>query len=378
MSVVRILALLFLCTAALAASADPKGEGPEGAGQIDTATVPLADIALFDLHDPGLMESWGVLLATTPMLNGVLLPAELQDRLANAVATYRALTPNGQPAFFVATYFDLLSERLFAVSTAGGREISPMQVCPVFVSGADASVSELLAVASGLPEALFVHAAGRPERYRYLFLQSEFSHCNFLARTMAAYEPRQSIQPEGHAATPFAKLSFDVGESSFTAILSTKKELRALLETVGDADAIAAFRREVAGRSTVDEAEVLIFIRLLSLLATDGKSGYAAIPVLLPLIFERTVAEYAASTESLRIADALALAYRARELFRRIAPFAIDDTQDLLNAKLAVMQALAERKDSELADEQLIELLDRFVTGTDLLLGEKKMPLTKD
>jgi hypothetical protein len=213
-------------------------------------------------------------------------------------------------------------------------------------------------------------------------LQTEYSHCKFLATTIAAHDPRQPIQAEGHDATAVANLSFEVGELSYTAALSTKKELRALLETVGDADAIATFRQESETHRTVDEAEVLTFIRLLSLLATDGMSGYAAIPVMLPLVSERGEGGYAGATESLRIADSLALAYRARELFSRIVPFAIRDTQDLLNAKFAVMQALAEDEDNETSDERLIALLDQFVIGCDLLLAtapaDKKMPLTSD
>jgi hypothetical protein len=383
MKAVKVLAftLLSTVTSVTGAGENDPGPGPV-AGPADMTFVPHGDIALFDLHDPGLMDSWTALLATTPMLNGVPLPPRLQDRLASAVATYRFLTPNGQPSFFVATYFDLLSERLLNGSTPEGDEILPMRVCPVFRSGSDASVSKLLALASGLPEELFAHAAGQPERYRFLFLQTELSHCNFLAKTMATYPSPQSVQVAQHDATSFTKVSFDAGQFSFTATLRTEKELRALLETVGDADAIAAFRKEFAGASTVDEAEVLSFVRLLSLLATDGRSGYAAIPVLLPLIFDQDVDEYVASTETLRISDALTLAYRARASFGRIAPFAIRAPQDLMRARSAVMQALAEGKDTDLTDQRVRTLFDRFVTGAEFLLAstseDEKVPLIVD
>jgi hypothetical protein len=381
MRVVAVLALLLSWAAALAASVDHEGQAVE---QEDTTLSPPGDIALFDLHDPGLMDSWRAFLATTPMLDGALLPPPLQSRLANIVEIYRSLTPDDKPAFFVATYFDLLSKRLLSAPdpTVGGSEILPMQVCPVFVSGTDASVSDLLAVASGLPKELFVHAAGRPDAYRHLFLQTEFSHCKFLETTMAAYQPPRPISAEGDAAMSVANLSFEVGESSYTAILSNKKELRALLETIGDADAITAFKRENATRSSGDEAEVLNFIRLLSLLATNGKSGYAAIPVLLPLVSERTDDESVATPEPLRIADALALAYRTRELFRRIVPFAIRDTHDLQHAKVAVMHAVAADGARATTEQALLQLLDRFVIGSDLLLAtslaDEKMPPIND
>ncbi len=281
---IAVLASLFCCGAALAISAEVWVAPPAGEHG-DTSNIPPLGVKLFDLHDPGLMNSWPGFLATTPMLNDELLPASLQRRLTNVVATYQSLTPVGRPAFFVATYFDVLSERLLAGVDHESR-IFPMQVCPVFESGGDASVSSLLAVASGLPDALFVNAPGQPERYRYLFLQTEFSHCRFLGALQATEEPRVAVQAGEHADTLVARLSFDVGMRTYTATLGTKEELRALLEAVGEVDAISMFRQQIPRTSAVDEAEVLRFVRLLSLLATDGKSGYAAIPVLFPLLSE--------------------------------------------------------------------------------------------
>jgi hypothetical protein len=370
---VAVLVLLLHCAAAFATRVGP----PNGQG--NTTTIPPGGVALFHLHDPELMNTWATFLATTPMLNNTLLPSSLQDRLANVVATYRFLTPVDRPAFFVATYFDLLSERLLAVGADERSEIFPMQVCPVFSSAADASVSKLLAVASGLPDELFVNAPGKPERYRYLFLQTEFSHCKFLATIIPSDDKRPPEQASEHPDTGFGNVSFNVGARPYTAVLSTKRELRALVETVGDVDAITAFRRQVTGPSTADEAEVLIFVRLLALLATDGNSGYAAIPVLFPLLQERADNGYASTTDSLQIADALELAYQAREQFCQIVPFAIRDTEDLLNAKLAVMQSLA---DFGTADERLTSLLYQFVSGSDLLLATplatEKMPPIND
>jgi hypothetical protein len=353
-SSIAALAWLSCWGAASATAAEGVAAQPVAQYEYVHDIAPLG-VRLFDLHDPGLMSSWPGFLATTPMQNDEFLPASLQTQLTRVVATYQSLTPVGRPAFFVATYFDVLSERLL-----GGLEhdsdILPMQVCPVFASGSDAAVSSLLAVASGLPDAVFVNAPGQPERYRYLFLQTEFSHCRFLATA--------AVQAPGNNG-----LSFDVGRRSYTATLRTKQELRALLEAIGEVDAVSMFTQQMPSRDARDEAEVLRFIRLLSLLATDGKSGYAAIPVLFPLLSEGADDVNAAETGSLRIADALDLAYEVRAAFRRIVRFPIRDTEELQDAKLAVMKALAEGGDYLATDERISALLDQFVNGSDLLLA---------
>lgn len=376
---IAAVVVLACCAAASATTADPPRPGPSSGQATAEIAFPPA-VRLFDLHDPALMSAWPGFLATTPMLNDEPLPMSLQERLANVVATYRSLTPVDRPAFFVATYFDVLSDRLLAAGAGKQGEILPLRVCPVFANGTGASVSSLLAVASGLPDELFVNAPGEAERYRYLFLQTEFSHCRFLAAMNAAAAGRAPIAKRTGASTTVT-LPFSVDLRNYTAVLGSKEELRALVETVGEVDAIARFRQQVPGGLVRDEADVLGFIRLLSLLATHGKSGYAAIPVLYPRLNGSNDNLHDDAPASLRIADALDLAYRARDAFRRIVPFAIRDTDELLNAKLAVMEALAEGSDG-LADERIVSLLEGFVTGADLLLvttvAQEKMPLIVD
>lgn len=380
------LAALVTCGAALVVTADrlatrPVDENlaiPDGP-PISPPINPPIGVRLFNLHDPGLVRTWPGFLETTPMLNDELLPPSLQHRLKNVVATYRTLTPIDQPAFFVATYFDLLSERLLAAASGTVKEISPLRVCPVFASGHDAPVSRLLAVASGLPAELFAAAPGQAERYRYLFLQTEFSHCRFLA-TIRAAEPGVPLRANQPTDVAGASVTFDVGDRSYTAILGTRDELRALLETVGEVDATAQFRQQMPDRDGLDEADVLSFVRLLSLLATDGKNGYAGIPVLFPLLNEQADGMRDADRATLRIADALDLAYRVRAAFREIVPFPIRDTNDLLDAKLAIMETLAYGGHHRSTDERV--LLERFVSESDLLLtttvARQKMPLTSD
>lgn len=368
MRTVAVLALLLYAGAMPASSADRGVAVPAtGSGILD-----VPGIRLFDLHEPGLMGTWGQFLATTRMLNEEPLPPALQNRLMSVVATYQALTPVDRPAFFVAQYFDLLSERLLSADAGSSRDVLPMQVCPVFASGADAPVESLLALASGLPDDLFVNAPGEPDRYRYLFLQTEFSHCRFLATLGAADETLLPVAGElpGVSGPAPARLSFTLGTRSWSADLNSADELRALVETVGDVDAIAAFRREMRSTGTADEAEVLAFIRLLSLFATRGSNGYAAVPVLFPLLSGSGDGAQAERLQAgpLQVADALSLAYAARAAFLDIVPFPIRTPEDLLGARLAVMEALAEGGVCRAGDERVKALLDRFVTGADLLL----------
>jgi hypothetical protein len=378
---VAALASLLLCSVALPFTVDNGTVGPAEEHE-HTSNLAPQGIQLFDLHQPGLMSSWATFLATTPMLNEEPLPPSLQRRLADVVATYRLLTPVDRPAFFVATYVDLLSERLLAVDPDQGRAMFPLQVCPVFASGDAAPVSSLLAEASGLPDELFVNAPGQPEHYRYLFLQTEYSHCRFLASIKKADEPALAARAGGRGDTTLATLSFTVGVRPYTAILGTKEELRALLETVGDIDAIAMFKRQRADRSPVDEADVLRFVRLLALLGTDARNGYAAIPVLLPLLNDDAEGVNNADVVSFRIADALELAYEARAAFRRTVPFSIRDTGQLHNARLAVARALAAGGEYRAVDRRIRSLLHQFVAGSNLLLATtvetERMPPTND
>jgi hypothetical protein len=371
---IAVLAWLFCCSAASATSAEGGAAHPVDEHE-DLAGIPPLGVRLFDLHDPALMSAWPGFVATTPMQNDELLPASLQSRLTSVVANYQALTPIGRPAFFVATYFDVLSEHLLG-GVYQESNIFPMQVCPVFASGGDAAVPSLLAVASGLPDALFVNAPGQPERYRYLFLQTEFSHCRFLATAtvQAPERTRPPAQPGDRAPAAVAHVTFEVGRRTYTATLGTRQELRALLEAIGEVDAVSVFKQQVPRRGARDEAEVLRFIRLLSLLATDGKSGYAAIPVLFPLLSGGADDLDSARIETLQVADALALAYEVRAAFRRIVPFPIRDTDALQSANLAVMKALSEGGENAAVDERISSLLDQFVIGTDLLLAATVAP----
>jgi hypothetical protein len=361
------LALLLQCLAALAASADyVGGSGEDERGE--SSTIAPRGVALFDLHDPELMGSWADFLEKTPMLNAKPLPSGLQGRLTNDVVVYQYLTPADQPAFFVATYFDVLIDNLLVADGEETIEIRPMQVCPVFTSGKDPSVSSHLAVATGLPDELFANAPGRPERYRNLFLQTEYSHCRFLAAFWAVDGTGVRFHADEYQGKRLAHFSFEVGSRSYTACVGTRDELRALLEVLGDVDAISRVRGEESGRNSADETEVFSFARLLALLATDSKNGYAAIPVLYPMLNGQDDV-HNAERGCLPIADALKLAYKAREAFRQLVTFSISDVETLSTAKLTVMRALSDDSYLLTAGEQLTAILHRFVTGADLLLA---------
>lgn len=360
--------------AAVAASVDDAGP-PAADWQPDAYAAPQG-VALFDLHEPGVLPAWTSFLATTPMLNEAPLPPALQKRMASVVANYRYLTPVNRPAFFVATYFDALAERLFATEVAD-QAILPLRVCPVFASGADATTSDLLAVASGLPDSLFADTPGHPERYRYLILETEYSHCRFLASLAATGMPADhGAQSESVS----ARLRFSVATQPYTATVGNRRELRALLETVGDVEAVTRFRTQMADGTSRDEADVLMYLRLISMLATDGRYGYAAIPVLFPALTGDADGGQLAERAPVSVSDALTVAYRARSAFRTIVPFRLRHPEDLLRAQFIVADALA---DADAAiDGPVRSLLERFVVGADILLpprvAQQKMPLIED
>lgn len=374
-----ILVVALQCLASSITSAE-SSSASQAQTRADFRTRPPPDVAMFDLHDPALMTDWARFLEQTPMLNEEPLPQYLKDRLTHVVGVYRTLTGTEQPAFFVATYFDVLASHLLADD---GNDIRPLRICPVFTNGSGASVSSLLAVASGLPGELFANAPGTPERYHYLFLQTEYSHCRFLAAMQAEEYGSDQLPAAARGENGALHLSFQSGVESKTACVSRKEELRALLEALGDVDAVSMYRSSGYGHGSADEANVFGFARLLALLATDGKSGYAAIPVLYPLLDDHANQEYEATAGCLQVADALVLAYKARAAFRQLVPFAIGDAESLLAAKLNVMAALSEEAEySGAADERLTALLERFVTDADLLLSPtlayEKMPPVKD
>jgi hypothetical protein len=161
-------------------------------------------------------------------------------------------------------------------------------------------------------------------------------------------------------------ISFRVGPRNFRVHVGSRDELRAIVETVGEIDAISAFRKQWPANGIADEADVLRYVRLLSLLATDSKNGYGAIPVLFPLL--NSTGEYPDPSGSLEVSDALELAYRLRAVFRENVPIDIRDTDDLLRAKQSVMQAQADNVAFGPADAQIHGLLRQFVVGSDLLL----------
>jgi hypothetical protein len=337
------------------------------APDLDQEVVAPDGVRLFDLHDPALSISFANFLATTPMLNDRLLSAALQSRLARMVGTYRSLTPAEQPAFFVATHFDLLTDGLLADNGPGETQVLPMQVCPVFASGAAAPVEALLAAASGLPDALFVNAPGRQDRYRYLFLQTEFSHCRFFAGLGLGREAVARAPLTHGAERGKRRIAFTVDGQGYMAAVDSRDQFRAIVETVGDVEAIRAFRAKWPGNDVPDEVDVLRYLRLLSLLATDGRNGYGAIPVLRPVF--STPAEAGPDPLSVPVAESLDLAYRLRARFRKLVSFPLRDIDDLRRANQLVSRALENPEPVELMDSRIANLLEQFVTGTDILLA---------
>jgi hypothetical protein len=133
--------------------------------------------------------------------------------------------------------------------------VYPQQACPVFLDRAGASVPKLLSTAVNLPVRYFTGVFGSAENFDRLFGLTEASHCGFIARELV--EP--TVVPRALG----------------------RRELRMLLEALGDHEAIAIFRATERGRDLADEADVLFASRLLSMFLIERPNPYTPIPALL-------------------------------------------------------------------------------------------------
>jgi len=365
----KLVVVRFL--AALVILATPSTATPD-------VVAPATNVRLFQLHDPALEQEWADFLATTPMLDQRPLPAALQRRLRRTLQVYQSATSATEPAYFVATYFDKLSDSMFAPRwaseldaarlppSASGR-VTPLATCPVFAGSRHTSAADLLALASGLPAGLFTGVSGSSERFDELFLLTEMSHCRFLAEFAAnhlyAERPPCDEQP-GESQVLQRCLQFSVNGNGLTVFVSNREELRAVVETVGDVEATTEFRHRRPRTSANDEADILRLVRLISLLTTDATTGYAAIPVMFKAV--------GAADETVDVRAALATAYRLRRAFRELVPFAVTTPESLREAARRVETALyspAHSPNWEPGDHKFFE---EFVVGVSQIWPQEK------
>ncbi len=218
-------------------------------------------IHLFDLRSADVSSSFRSFLSEVPMTNDRPLPAALVDDTVASLTFLKAMTPSDQPSYFVAAYIQKTpfvvrpeSDRIRYLQRYG-EDVYPQQVCPVFISRGDATVPRLLSSAVNLPSAWFRDVEGQTHRLDRLFALTEASHCGFIARELV----RPTVLPDG----------------------LSPRQLRIILEALGDFEATAVFRATSGGPSGADEADVLFAARLLAAFLLDRENAYTAVPGLL-------------------------------------------------------------------------------------------------
>lgn len=218
-------------------------------------------IHVFNLQAPDVSQSFREFLSQVPMTNDRPLPAALIDDTVASLSFVKSVTAIDEPSYFVAAYI----QKTPFVAAAGkdrdrylqryGEEVFPQQVCPVFLNHADASVPRLLSTAVNLPAAWFDKVQGSAENLDQLFALTEASHCGFIARELA----NPTVLPTG----------------------LSQREVRMILEALGDFEATAVFRRLHGASLDADEADVLFAARLLATFLLDRENAYTAIPAFL-------------------------------------------------------------------------------------------------
>jgi hypothetical protein len=133
------------------------------------SSVAETPIRLFNPTRSGVEDRFESFMKHTTMINGRHVPQSLASDLAARIRFYRRLSSPSGPIYFVASYVDRL-DALFATGSARagddryGEPVYPQAVCPIFAAHSDASVPEMLATATGLPEELFARAPGDRDR----------------------------------------------------------------------------------------------------------------------------------------------------------------------------------------------------------------------
>lgn len=218
-------------------------------------------IQVFDLHAPDVSRDFRAFLSEIPMTNDRPLPGALVDDTVASLSFIKAATPMDEPSYFVASY---IHKTPLVSATASARErylkrygefVYPQQVCPVFLDRANANVPTLLSTAVNLPAAFFGQVSGSADNFDRLFELTEASHCGFIARELM--EP--TVLPPG----------------------LSRRELRTILEALGDFEAIAVFRETEYAEDLADEADVLFAARLLAMFLLERENAYTSIPGLL-------------------------------------------------------------------------------------------------
>ena len=336
----------FFLGLALALASLPSGGAPDRTAYLAAAAgVP---IQLFDLQAPDVSQRFRAFLSAVPMTNNRPLPAALVDDTVASLSFIKAVTPLGEPSYFVAAYIQ--KTPLVALAEADreryllryGEDVYPQQVCPVFLNPADASVPRLLGTAVNLPDSWFERVEGTAENFDRLFALTEASHCGFIARELA----NPTVLPAG----------------------LTQKEVRSILEALGDFEATAVFRSGFSPGSRAggaDEADVLHAARLLAMFLLDRKNPYTPIPGLM-LEYERIGVD-AAHRQLDRISASVLL---ARQTVRAaLGMTSAARSPQTLETIMAALYEAEGRGELTVADELAADLIAGLAPAIHLIKG---------
>ncbi len=305
-------------------------------------------IRIFELQSPDISGQFRTFLSQVPMTNDRPVPGALIDDTVASLSFLKSATPAGEPSYFVASWIH--KTPLVALPAASrqryleryGESVYPQQVCPVFLDSAGASAATLLSTAVNLPPRYFSHVTGSPADFDRLFGLTEASHCGFIARELV----QPTVLPAG----------------------LERRELRSVLEALGDFEAIAVYRGTSPASPQADEADVLFASRLLAAFLLERSNAYTPIPALLHE-YQRIGVD-AAHRELDRITGSVNLARGTVRQVLEQGPSGLDTAR----LSLAEIQALllAARMRGELAvdDELAGTLIADLQSAVRLLQGD--------
>jgi hypothetical protein len=327
---------------------------PSGGASDRTAYLAAAagvPIHVFDLREADVSQRFRSFLSEVPMTNNRPLPAALIDDTVASLTFVKAVTPDDEPSYFVASYIQktplvaLAAEDRARYLQRYGEEVYPQQVCPVFLTSANASVPRLLSTAVNLPDEYFENVRGSAENFDRLFALTEASHCGFIARELA----NPTVLPSG----------------------LSQKEVRTILEALGDFEATAVFRSG-ADSASIDEADLLYASRLLAMFLLDRRNPYTPVPGLLHE-YERIGID-AAHRQLDRITDSVLLARTTvRDALGMADGYAPAQTLDRVRTRLDAALAGGEL----VVDDALAtDLIAGLAPAIKLIQGEASSPTT--
>jgi hypothetical protein len=305
-------------------------------------------IQIFELQAPDVSGQFRAFLSQVPMTNDRPVPGALIDDTVASLSFIKSATSMDEPSYFVASYIH--KTPLVELSPASrqryleryGENVYPQQVCPVFLDSAGATTATLLSTAVNLPTRYFGQVTGSPANFDRLFGLTEASHCGFIARELV--EP--TVLPPG----------------------LDRRELRIVLEALGDFEAIAVYRGENLALEQADEADVLFASRLLATFLVERYNPYTPIPALLHE-YQR-IGVVAAHRQLDRITDSVNLARRSVRHVLAQGPSGLD-TERLSLAEIQALLLKAEAGgELALQDELASRLVADLQSSVRLLQGD--------